>query len=166
MTTPMPGIRNTNQQSFTPIPNETRVYCTLLIGDSGAPTLENWIPRQTFAGTSNVGQYGTANTNGAEGILSVAGPATTGVSGQYVITFDRTYNRLLHMSAHFENATGIAAAPLVAVVGASAANPNVAQSAITSITVQCSNTSATATNPASRDVLKLLFCLQGSNAKG
>lgn len=107
----------------------------ITIGASGAPT----ISPQT-----------------SKGIKSI----TRNSAGDYTVTFQDSYQRLLSFNAHTQNATGISGAGQVNV---KTAGTNVTTQGAGTVEFVCS-TGGTATDPASGDTLYVNFTLSNSTA--
>lgn len=130
-------------QSFQLEKNVVRLYAQVTFGASGAPTLV------------------TANS---KGIVSI----TRNSTGKYTVVFGTStasldfYNRLLMADVNFDatgNSGTAPAAPLVYLTGNS-----VATSGTCSLQFQCTNSSGTATDPASGEKCFIEVTLSNSGA--
>lgn len=119
-----------------------KLYLKATIGSSGAVTIDSAQAR-------------------SNGIVSITKEST---AGQYTVVFGTSaaskdvWPKFYMMTAQFISASAAPAAPLVYVVSDSTAT------ATASLTLQCTNSAGTATNPASGEVLLLEFTFSNSTA--
>lgn len=136
---------------FEKMPVQLDAYIT--IGSTGAATLKYWVPA-----AGGGGAYASAPTGGYRGIASIARNTT----GDYTITLQDTYQRLLGWDVKFQAATtGTAVAPIVSLC---TTTTNVATSTGGTVRFKTQSATGTAADPASGEIMYVSLRLSNSSA--
>jgi hypothetical protein len=123
------------------------------IGASGAPTLQKFV-----AGTSGAGSFSAAPSGGWQGVASV----TRNSTGNYTVTLQDAFVRLLGAEVAFAATDGLPAAPIVGIDKDTTLSTALVGGK--DIVIQCASSAGVAADPASGERLLATFTLANSVA--